>query len=185
MTGLDFLCRSKEFNRRLEEARGRLYRMAYAWSHNAALAEDLAQEALAKALKHTAQLRDISALDAWLFRILANCWNDHFRRSRDMEDIEEVALSDDVTPEVIHGQRQIVNRVRAAIAELPDGQRQVLTLVDLEGFAYNEVADILSVPIGTVMSRLCRARRTLKSLLLAQGTHSEEAAERPQLRRVK
>jgi RNA polymerase sigma-70 factor (ECF subfamily) len=185
MTGLDFLCRSKEFNRRLAEARGRLYRMAYAWSHNAALSEDLAQETLAKALRNTSQLRELDALDAWLFRILANCWNDHFRRNRDMEDIDQVALKHEVTPELLHGQRQVVNRVRGAIAELPDGQRQVLTLVDLEGFAYNEVAEILSIPIGTVMSRLCRARRTLKALLLENGAQTSQPVERPQLRRVK
>ena len=68
--------------------------------------------------------------------------------------------------------------MRAAIAALPLGQRQVVTLVDLEEFSYAEVAEILAIPIGTVMSRLCRAREALRGLL-------EAAAQQPRLRSVK
>ena len=165
---LDFFLRTREAQRALVEARARLYRVAYSWCRNPALADDLVQETLTKALKKSAQLRDPKARDAWLFTILANCYRDHFRRSREMDDIDDVEISHESTPESESSSAQIVGLVRAAVARLSDGQRQVVTLVDLEGFAYGEVAKILDVPIGTVMSRLCRARNTMKALLLPE-----------------
>jgi RNA polymerase sigma-70 factor (ECF subfamily) len=183
MNPVDFLCRSRDFQRRLEESRGRLYRMAYAWTHNAALADDLAQETLAKALRKTGQLRDPAAIDAWLFSILSNCFKDHLRRDRETDGLDGVDMSHNDSPERLHGRRQVVARVRDAVAVLSAGQRQVLTLIDLEGFAYAEVADILEVPIGTVMSRLCRARAALKELLL--DLRPEQVARPAALRRIK
>ena len=165
---LDFFLRTRDAQRALVEARARLYRVAYAWCRNPALADDLVQETLTKALKKSAQLRDPKARDAWLFTILANCYRDHFRRSREMDDIDDVEISHESTPESESSSAQIVGLVRAAVARLSDGQRQVVTLVDLEGFSYGEVAKILDVPIGTVMSRLCRARNTMKALLLPE-----------------
>ena len=82
-----------------------------------------------------------------------------------MDDIEEIERIDEFTPEDGHAQSQLVSRVRNAVARLPLGQRQVLTLVDLEEVSYAEVSVILEIPVGTVMSRLCRARKTLKMLL--------------------
>jgi RNA polymerase sigma-70 factor (ECF subfamily) len=178
-------CRSRDFNHRLQQSRNKLFRMAFAWSHNRALADDLVQETLAKALKNRAQLRDPNALQAWLFAILANCWRAHFRRQRDMDDIDEINLSHDVTPETLHGSRQVVHRIRAAVAQLPDNHRQVLTLVDLEEFSYSDVAQILEIPIGTVMSRLCRARNNLKQVLLQQQNTAQEKPQAMEIRRVK
>jgi RNA polymerase sigma-70 factor (ECF subfamily) len=160
------LCTHQQFKRRLGEYRENLYRIAYSWCHNPALADDLVQEALTKALKNSGQLRNPSTLKAWLYRILSNCWRDHFRRSRDTVDVDDVVLMDDDTPDSCHNRQQIIDRVRNAIAYLPMGQRQVITLVDLEGCSYIEVAQILDVPIGTVMSRLSRARKALKERLL-------------------
>ena len=167
----------------LEESRGRLYRIAYSWCHNAALADDLVQETLVKALKYSDQLRDPNTIKSWLYKILTNCWRDHFRRSRETVDIDDVVLVDDHDAEDHQERMEVVDKVRAGIATLPVGQRQVLTLVDLEGCSYIEVAEILDVPIGTVMSRLCRARRALKdALLTAEGA---PCASNPHLRRVK
>jgi len=163
---LKLICRSEEMTRRLEASRPRLYRMAYAWTRNAALADDLTQETLVKALKKRDQLRDPEAINTWLFRILSNCWRDYLRQNRDLEDIDEVALASDSTPEADNAQMQLVEKVRAAIMKLPDGQRQVVTLVDIEGFTYLEVANILEIPVGTVMSRLCRAHNVLRERLL-------------------
>lgn len=163
---LNLFNRSRETRATLEQSRARLYRMAYAWCHSAALADDLVQEALTKAIQKSSQLRDHQARDAWLFSILTNCYRDHFRRQRDMEDIDGMDLPHDCTPESENSVQQIVSKVRAAITKLPQGQRQVITLVDLEGFSYMEVATILGIPIGTVMSRLCRARAAMKILLL-------------------
>jgi RNA polymerase sigma-70 factor (ECF subfamily) len=184
MEFFNLFSQSRELRQSLEQSRARLYRMAYAWCHNAALADDLAQEALTKALRKSNQLRDPKARDAWLFSILTNCYRDHFRRHRDMDDVDDIELSDEATPESHSSQQEIVVQVRAAIAQLPEGQRQVVTLVDLEGFSYIEVADILGVPIGTVMSRLCRARNALKALLIPK---LEQRNEPPgvALRRIK
>ena len=184
---MDFLTlfsQSREQRDALQQSRARLYRMAYAWCHNAALADDLAQEALTKALRKAGQLRDPKARDAWLFSILANCYRDHFRRQRDMEDIDGIELPDETTPESRSSQKEIVTMVRAAIAKLPEGQRQVMTLVDLEGFSYVEVAEILNVPIGTVMSRLCRARNALRELLVPE-MERQAGSQGVTLRRVK
>lgn len=165
---ISLFCRSQEFKKTLERCRPRLYRVAYAWTRNAALADDLAQETLTKAWQKGAQLRDPQSQEAWLFSILANCYRDHFRRHREMDDIDELELPVETSPESENIQHETVRKVRTAIARLPEGQRQVITLVDLEGFSYVEVAQILAIPSGTVMSRLSRARTALKALLLAE-----------------
>lgn len=183
MTFFARLCRPKELTLRLEKSRTRLYRVALSWSHDPSLADDLTQETLSKALHRLDQLQNPQTLESWLFRILTNCWRDHFRALRPHEDIsefEDSLYTPEDTPEHIHGTSQIVNRVRLAIARLPIGQRQVLTLIDLEEFSYSETAAILDIPTGTVMSRLCRARQELKRHL-----HDLQSKEmRPKLRRV-
>ncbi len=176
-------CKHRELRRLLGDRRERLYRMAFAWSHDPVLADDLVQETLEKALRRAAQLHDLATLDRWLFGILGNCFRDHLRSRRVHEALEENTLADPDTPERSHEQRHIVTQVRCAIARLPEGQRQVVTLVDLEGFSYAEVADILGIPIGTVMSRLCRARRQLSRELVDVGPR--EAQDGPRLRRIK
>lgn len=181
---LDFFLRTREAQRALEQARSRLYRVAYSWCHSAALADDLVQETLTKAIRKSGQLRDPKARDAWLFSILANCYRDHFRRQRETVDIDEVEISFEETPESETSRAQLVNKVRNAIRQLPEGQRQVVTLVDIEGFSYVEVAQILDVPIGTVMSRLCRARNAMKSILLPELQTSPAAVIRD-IRRIK
>jgi len=167
------LCKHQQFKRTLADYRGNLYRIAYSWCHNPALADDLVQETMAKALKNSNQLRDPKTLKAWLYRILSNCWRDHFRRSRDTVDIDDVVLVEHDTPDMRHDRQQVIQRVRAAITLLPMGQRQVITLVDLEGCSYIEVAQILDIPIGTVMSRLSRARKALKERLLEAEVHGD------------
>ena len=190
MDVFNFFGRSKETRQKLEQHRLRLYRIAYSWTHSGALADDLVQETLTKALTKSSQLRDAAAGDAWLYSILANCFRDHYRRQRDTDCIDDVELVQESTPESESGQLQTVRLVRAAMAHLPTNQRQVVTLVDLEGFSYVEVANILNVPIGTVMSRLCRARAALKTLLCgklpeAGETHGARTTQGTHIRRIK
>jgi len=168
----NFFSQSKDAKTRLEHHRLRLYRIAYAWTHNAALADDLVQDTLTKAMQKADQLRDPNAGQAWLYTILANCHRDHHRRNRETESIDNLDLIEESTPEQESSQQEIVHKVRIAIARLSEGQRQVVTLVDIEGFSYVEVATILGVPIGTVMSRLCRARTALKDILLKDMVQS-------------
>jgi RNA polymerase sigma-70 factor (ECF subfamily) len=166
MNVISNLCKHQQFKQTLAGYRENLYRIAYSWCHNPALSDDLVQDTLTKALKNSSQLRDQKTVKAWLYRILTNCWRDHFRRNRDTVDIDDIVLIEKETPDLQHDRQQIIHRVRNAIAYLPMGQRQVITLVDLEGCSYIEVAQILDVPIGTVMSRLSRARKALKERLL-------------------
>lgn len=171
----------RELVEQIKTSRVRLYRLAFAWCHDTGLADDLAQETLTRALSRLDQLRESARLMGWLFAILNRCWIDHLRRLREDVDDEILAeLPSDLLGPDSHAERQqTVNRVRAAIAALPLGQRQVVTLVDLEDFSYAEVAEILAIPIGTVMSRLCRARASLKELLV------ETPAAQRHLRSVK
>lgn len=190
MASLDvfgLFCGSRQARKNLEAHRLRLYRIAYAWTHSPALADDLVQETLTKALTKSGQLRDPNASSAWLYSILANCYTDHFRRLRATEEVDEETLTHDVTPELESDRQQVVGRVRAAVLKLSEGQRQVVTLVDLEGFSYVEVAQILSIPIGTVMSRLCRARLALREHLQECITPTATDAEKSgtMIRRIK
>lgn len=177
-----------QFRRNLEGHRESLYRLAYSWCHDAALADDLAQETLLRALDRSEQLREAARLKSWLCSILANCLRDHYRRLRacvDIDELDEAVLGHDETPEAAHTSAQLVARVRAEVGRLPLGQRQVLTLVDLEGCSYAEVAEILTVPIGTVMSRLCRARATLKERLLDAAPESARRDDANKIRIVR
>jgi RNA polymerase sigma-70 factor (ECF subfamily) len=167
--------------KQVEANRTRLYRMAYAWCYDPAVADDLAQECLMRALKNLGSLRDHERLEPWLYSILNNCGREHLRRKRPEVELDEEQFVCEDCPETRSYQQQVVERVRSAVACLPLGQRQVVTLVDLEGFAYAQVAAILEIPIGTVMSRLSRARRELAVHLADLGSRNEE----PRLRRVK
>ena len=150
----------------LANSRQRLYRMAFSWTHDPALADDLVQQTCYQALRKQRHLREIEAADAWLFRILANCLADHHRARREVLTGDELLIIEKWTPEHATHEDQIAQRVRRAVAALPLAHCQVVTLVDLEGFSYAAVAQILDIPVGTVMSRLSRGRRALREHLL-------------------
>lgn len=155
-------------NRRLKQEicaqRERLYRLAWSWCHDQHLAEDLVQEAQTRALTKLDSLRDENRLAVWVTRIMANLFRDHYRRQREEtgQDLEPV---NEETPEEAADRSQLVQRTREAIATLKDDHRQIITLVDLAGFSYADTATILDVPVGTVMSRLSRARANLRDRL--------------------
>ena len=182
----DLFGRKGQVRQTLEESRARLFRMAMAWTGEPALADDLVQETMTRALQKYQQLRDPERLDAWLFRILSNCWREHLRRQKPGVPLDDIELVESHTPEHEQQQLDVVSRVRHEISTLPMGQRQVLTLVDLEGFSYAEAAEVLEIPVGTVMSRLNRARTALRERLGDMREHlCEPEAEMPLLRRVK
>jgi len=163
---LSGISQKRLFRTILANSRERLYRMAFSWTHDAALADDLVQQTCYQALRKQRHLRDIDAADAWLFRILANCLADHHRARREVLSGDELLLIEKRTPEHATQEDQVAQRVRKAVAGLPLAHRQVVTLVDLESFSYASVAEILGIPVGTVMSRLSRGRRALRDHLL-------------------
>lgn len=175
--------RSHGIRTQLTNKRKDLYRIALAWAGDPMLADDLTQEAMTRALTNLHQLENQDKLEHWMFRILNNCWREHLRRARPTVDLDGLVLTSGNTPETGLRRQQVVARVRAAIGTLPLGQRQVVTLVDIQGFSYKEVAKVLEIPVGTVMSRLNRARKSLKDKLLTlQG---ELSPQRCHVRRVK
>ena len=177
----------REFKKLVCNSRERLYRMAYAWTHDPYLADDLAQQTLCKALNNQRQLRDFAAADAWLFRILANCLTDYRRARREVTHGDDLALVENRTPESQTQEQQLVDRVRLAVSRLPIEQCQVVTLVDLEGFTYAGVSESLDIPVGTVMSRLCRGRKALRGSLMDAKAHlpAEQTATITKIRRIR
>lgn len=158
-----------------------LYRTAVRLTHNAADAEDLVQETYVRALGALDQFEQGTNLRAWLFRILMNTFINHYRRRQRQPLATSLDAMSDFTlhqhradpqqhlpeeqPEQAVLDQLAVEEVLRAIDALPLEFRQVVWLADVEGFRYREIADILKIPIGTVMSRLHRARRRLQEVL--------------------
>jgi RNA polymerase sigma-70 factor (ECF subfamily) len=144
---------------------GGLLRYALHLAGEKARAEDLVQDTLLSAWRHFHQFEQGTNCKAWLFRILKNL---HARQIRRMTRKPEVSLEQDesrlAAPERISANQQ----VRDAFARLTPEHQEVLQLVAVEGLGIREVADVLQVPQGTVMSRLSRARASLRSVLQAR-----------------
>lgn len=163
---LDLFGNTRHLQQQLGALWQKLYRVAYAWTHDRHLAADLAQETVSRALRNREKFADEHHLQLWLFRVMANCWRDSFRRRHLTEDINDDLLIDPgQRPDDHVEQHRIVQRVRRAVATLNFDQRQVITLVVLEGCSYEEAATILAIPVGTVMSRISRARQHLQTTL--------------------
>src|ERR1700674_275422 len=144
----------------------RLRRYARALARDVAAADDLVQDCLARALGKLHLWQDGTDLRAWLFTILHNQYVNHVRRA--IREGAPVGLSETepmLTQAPHQGKRLELRDLERAIARLPEEQRAVILLVGLEGMRYEEVADILDVPIGTVRSRLSRGRETLRRLI--------------------
>jgi len=155
----------KKSQQRIEAMRPRLYGIALSWSCDQELANELVQEALVTALDKLSQLRDTQALEGWLIKILANAHRQHLRRIKPTVNLDEIDLLDNHTPDDAVDREYLIERVQHAIKRLNLDQRHVLTLVDMEGMSYTDVASALDIRIGTVMSRLSRARSRLRDLL--------------------
>lgn len=180
---INWILAGRDLRRNIADSRDRLYRVALAWCGDRAVADDLVQETLVLALQRSGQLRDQKRLNAWLYSILSNCWKQHLRRVRPTVELDESGVAAEGDAESGCCSQEAVLQVRRAILKLPVTQRQVLTLVDLAGFSYAEVAEVLTIPMGTVMSRLHAARQSLQKSLA--HAYSESPAQTPYLRRVK
>ena len=159
-----------------------LYNMGYRLTRSPDDAEDLVQETYLKAYKYFDKFQQGTNLKAWLFKIMKNTFINGYRKRQnrpiqtDFADVEE-SLESLILEEPGGGQQiknpeeeildQVLDEdVQQAIEGLPEDYRMVILLVDLEGFSYKEAADILEIPVGTVMSRLYRGRRRLEKTLL-------------------
>jgi len=129
-------------------------------------AEDVVQDAYVRALRFFSSLRNDDAR-SWLLTIVRNTWYGRFSRTRGAN---QIAVYDDMThdrpddgldPEALVMQQQEVEKVQRAVRELPADFREVIVLRELEGLSYKEIAAVAGIPMGTVMSRLARARERL------------------------
>lgn len=174
VTGQNFM---NDIDEQLREIIPRLRRFAVSLTRNASSADDLVQASLERALSSWGDKRADGDLRAWLFSILYRQFLDAHRRTRRYARMLEFFTGrDDAQPSV--ERTVIAQSTLDAFDRLPTEQRALLLWVSVEGLSYKEVAEILDVPIGTVMSRLSRARQALRQL-------SEGEITRPTLRRLK
>lgn len=146
----------------------RLRRFAHGLAANRADADDLTQITLERALRARLQWQEGTRLDAWLYRIMRNCWIDTIRsRARS----SRIMAPEEAGEQVGHDPRAQIDakidleRLMRAMEQLPPEQREIVALVLIEGLGYRETAELLELPIGTVSSRLVRGRTALLALV--------------------
>ncbi|MBJ6137000.1 RNA polymerase sigma factor [Marinobacter litoralis] len=152
-----------------------LRRFSYSLTGSAADADDLLQNTVERLLSRPRP--EDADITPWAFRVCRNVWIDECRARKVRRDAaEHPELSDG---QIFDGDKQVanemeVNRVDQAMSRLPEDQRQIISLVAIQGLSYQAVAEILSVPKGTVMSRLARARGALSEALAPETTRIKQ-----------
>ncbi len=173
----------------------RLYGMALKLTRNQAEAEDLVQDALVRAYRFWHTFKPGTSVRAWLFTILRNTFITKYhrknrRRAMANDLSQEVAARDPGVatvsavvppPDAVVDHRGTRAKIDEALAKLPEDYRMAVTLADIEGLTYKEIAAVMECPIGTVMSRIYRGRKQLHKLLHAHATEMGlvEAPKRP------
>jgi RNA polymerase sigma-70 factor (ECF subfamily) len=143
----------------------RLRRLARALAGQAADADDLVQIVLERALARAAQWRPDAALDRWVFAIARNAWRDELRARGRSQHLFAPEEAGEMAADRAGAQPAQQRELAMALAALPPDHREVVALVLVEGMSYGEAAELLEVPVGTVTSRLARARATLQAHL--------------------
>lgn len=159
----------REFANDLVRLVPRLRRFALGLCGNAADADDLVQAACVRALANADAFLEGGRMDSWMYRIIQNLWLDSRRRQKVRAAPVEAPLDDGGLGARAAEDRMLLSQVFGQMDRLPEGQRIVLTLVAVEGLSYREVAEVLDIPIGTVTSRLVRAREALSASLAPKG----------------
>lgn len=160
-----------------------LRRFAWALARDPVLADDLVQECLLRALGRWHLLRTGPELRAWLFKVLRNLHIDALRARARRGTVALELAPEPAAPGSPEGAMELAE-VLAALWQLPVEQREALVLIGVEEFGYAEAAEILGVPLGTLMSRLARGRAALRELT-GRGAPERGGATAPGLRRVK
>ncbi len=153
-----------EIRRQIIELLPRLRRFAYSLTGERDRADDVVQETCVRALSRLDQWEPGTRLDSWMYRIAQNIWFDRARAVKVRGEVLDIDTAEDIAGD--DGRRVTESRLAlgdlmGAIARLPDDQKAIVSLVCVDGMSYREAADTLKIPMGTVMSRLARARQSL------------------------
>ncbi len=163
----------------VEEYQAQVVNIAYGMLSNREDAFDAAQEVFIRIYKHIGGFRMDSALSTWIFKITKNVCTDFLRKRKDAVslDVEDENKPKAEIEDRKHAPETAVERtetqrlVREAISQMEENYRLVITLFDIEGLSYEEIAAIIGCPVGTVKSRLARAREKLKQFFLKKREH--------------
>lgn len=148
----------------------KIYNIAYGLVGNAEDAKDITQDAFLKAFKNIKNFRGDSSFSTWIHRIAINAGKDFIRKSKKSLSLEEIKSDRDIKDESAGPQDYIERKeksleINEALIQLKEEHRNVILLKDVQGFSYQEIADILEINIGTVKSRISRGRYLLRDLL--------------------
>jgi RNA polymerase sigma-70 factor (ECF subfamily) len=157
----------------------RLRRFARGLARSVVAADDLVQAACERALARRHQFQEGTRFDSWMFRIVQTLWIDQIRASKVRNEGGELLPDRVGSDETVRRAeaRLALGEVRRALDRLPPDQRTVLLLVTVEGLSYKEAAEVVQVPVGTVMSRLARARVALQVQLDAGAGRGGSTSE--------
>jgi RNA polymerase sigma-70 factor (ECF subfamily) len=157
--------------RLVEDHYAALYRYAYRLSGSSSDAEDLTQEAFCKAQQHFGQLREASRAKPWLFSILRNAYLHRVRADRQQHCVSLEGIGDLAEPLPAQLPDIDPERLQQALNDMPEAFRTPIILYYFEDFGYREIAEQMDLPMGTVMSRLARAKAFLRSRLVDTDVH--------------
>ncbi len=168
----------RSFELLIKEYQVYAYNIAYRMMGNEEDAKDITQEALIKVYKSINKFNETSSFSTWLYRIVMNTCKDELKKRKESTvSLDKEIETDDGTfsreigdeqlnPSIIVERNEVSHLVQEAISSLPDANRMVVVLRDIQGLSYEEISQVIKEPIGTVKSRISRGRNQLKKLLI-------------------
>jgi RNA polymerase sigma-70 factor, ECF subfamily len=169
------------FEMLIEAYQKKIFNLAFRMIGNYEDAGDLAQEALIRIFKSISNFKEQSSLSTWIYRITTNVCLDEIRKKKNRKvlsldeeihiedgDMQRQIMSDDPLPDELMEKKELRQIINSAIDSLPEDQRLVITLRDIQGLSYDEIGRVLECPAGTVKSRINRARFALKNVLISK-----------------
>lgn len=150
----------------------KIYNIAFKFMRNEHDAQDAAQDSIVKIYTNIRKFSFQSTFSTWMYRVTANTCLDALRKKKanaQIEDYENITVSDMGNPDADTINRELGDTIKQAIQLLPEKYIPIIVLKDIEGLKYEEIADVLQISIGTVKSRISRAREKLRDILLTKN----------------